>query len=70
MRVLSRILGRRVSVFLGRQVAIVRAINHKYAHPRLAMKRSTAFSLLMLRLYLIFLVILLIYKFILTIRGE
>ena len=70
MRAISRVLGRRVSLFLRKQVGVIRAINRKYAQPRLTMNKSTAFSLLLLRLYLIFLVVLLIYKFILTIRGE
>jgi hypothetical protein len=43
-------------------------INKKYSHPRLVVKKSTAFALFMLRLYLLFLVGLLVYKFILTIK--
>lgn len=45
-------------------------INRKYSHPRLVVHKSTAFALLMLRLYLLFLVGLLIFKFILTARGK
>jgi hypothetical protein len=70
MRPRLKILGRQVQLFLRRQAAVVIAINRKYAHPRLAVNKSTAFALLMLRLYLIFLVGLLIYKFILTVRGK
>ncbi|MGD0784470.1 MAG: hypothetical protein ABR969_01490 [Sedimentisphaerales bacterium] len=45
-------------------------INKKYSHPRLVVNKSTAFALLMLRIYLLFLVGLLIFKFILTARGK
>jgi hypothetical protein len=45
-------------------------INKKYSHPRLAVHKSTAFALFMLRIYLLFLVGLLIFKFILTARGK
>jgi hypothetical protein len=41
----------------------IREINRKYATPRITMSRTVKFVLLMLRLYLIFLVILLGYKF-------
>jgi len=70
MRPRLKIFGRRFRLFLGKQAATVTAINRKYAHPRLAVNKSTAFALLMLRLYLIFLVLLLLYKFILTVRGK
>ena len=39
-------------------------INRKYAKPRLAMTSAVRYSLLALRLYLLFLVALLIYRFI------
>jgi hypothetical protein len=70
MRPRLKIVGRQVRLFLRRQAAVISAVNRKYAHPRLAVNKSTAFALLMLRLYLIFLVVLLIYKFILTVRGK
>lgn len=70
MRIRSRTSDRRIGLLLRRQIAVIRAINERYAHPRLAVKKSTAFALLMLRLYLVFLVLLLVYKFILTIRGT
>lgn len=44
--------------------AKIREINRKYAKPNVEMSPSVKFSLLFLRLYLIFLVVLLIYKFI------
>jgi len=45
---------------LSDQVARVRAINHRYAVPRLAMSPAVRFSLLALRIYLV----LLGYKFV------
>jgi hypothetical protein len=70
MRPRLKIFGRQVRLFLRRQAVVISTINRKYARPRLAVNKSTALALLMLRLYLIFLVVLLIYKFILTVRGK
>jgi hypothetical protein len=42
----------------------IREINRKYAKPRIKMTKAVKFALLMLRLYLLFLVGLLFYKFI------
>ena len=39
-------------------------INRRYAKPRIRMSRGVRFALLMLRLYLIFLVLILAYRFI------
>jgi hypothetical protein len=44
--------------------ATVREINQKYATPDIGMSRAVKFSLLMLRLYLILLILLSIYKFV------
>jgi len=41
----------------------IREINHRYSKPRIRMSRGVRFALLMLRLYLIFLVLILAYKF-------
>jgi len=46
----------------------VREINRKYAKPRIKMSRPVRIALLGLRFYLIFLLILLLYKFILAVR--
>ena len=46
----------------------IRAINRKYAHPRLATGKTTSAALLALRLYLIFIVGVLFYKFFSLIR--
>ncbi len=42
----------------------VHDINQKYKHPRIQMTRMVSLSLLMLRLYLISMVAILLYKFI------
>lgn len=41
----------------------IREINERFRTPRIHMSRAVKFSLLMLRLYLIFLVLILAYKF-------
>ena len=61
------VLGR-VRDFLGRQYSVITEINRKYATPRITMSPGVKFSLLLLRLYLIFLVILLGYKFLTLVR--
>ena len=43
--------------------ATIKAINKKYSQPRLKMTPFVKVSLLILRLYLIFLVVILMYKF-------
>ncbi len=50
--------------FFSHHYAKVREINAKYATPNVEMSKWVKFSLLMLRFYLIFLVGLLLYKFI------
>ena len=46
-----------------RAVEKIREINRRYAKPRITLSRTTRLALLALRLYLIVLVILLVYKF-------
>ena len=46
----------------------IREINKKYSTPNVEMSKGVKFSLLFLRLYLIFLVLLLLYKFITLVR--
>lgn len=41
----------------------VNEVNRRYSKPRIRMSRGVRFALLMLRLYLIFLVLILAYKF-------
>jgi hypothetical protein len=50
--------------FFENTIDTVKSINRKYARPQIKMTRLVKFSLLLLRLYLIFLVGILIYKFI------
>ena len=50
-------------------IATVRAINRKYEHPRITMSPAVKAALLGLRLYLIFLVVLLAYKFYTIVTG-
>jgi hypothetical protein len=47
-----------------KNVAKIREINQKYAVSRVRMSTGVKYSLLMLRIYLLFLVALLVYKFI------
>jgi hypothetical protein len=41
----------------------IHEINLRYAHPRIHTSKGVKFALLVLRLYLLFLVLLLVYKF-------
>lgn len=50
--------------FIRDTVATVREINRKYQKPNVEMSKWVRFSLLFLRFYMIFLVCLLVYKFI------
>lgn len=54
---------------LGRFTGKIREINEKYKHPRIHQSRAVKASLLMLRIYLLLLILLLAYKFIVTLRG-
>jgi hypothetical protein len=53
----------RMRAYIRRQYSIITEINRKYATPRIAMSRWVKIALLFLRLYLIFLVLLLGYRF-------
>ncbi len=48
----------------------VRAINRKYATPHMPMTRRVRFSLGLLRGYLLFLVAILVYKFVITVAHR
>ena len=54
--------------FFKNTVSTVKAINQKYAKPQIKMTSLVKVSLLSLRLYLIFLVGILIYRFITMLR--
>ena len=51
-----------------RMLQKIRDINQHYSQPRIEISRAVRFSLLALRVYLLFLVLLLAYKFILLVR--
>ena len=60
---------RRAMTMIGGNLDKVRAINRRYAHPRLALSPAVRVCLLILRLYLLFLVGLLAYRFVAIVAG-
>ncbi len=52
-----------------RQVNKIREINRRYSKPRIEMSPAVRLSLLLLRGYLIFLVALMIFRFVTLVRG-
>jgi hypothetical protein len=54
---------------IGGNLDKVRAINRRYAHPRLAISPAVRVCLLILRLYLLFLVGLVAYRFVAIVAG-
>lgn len=50
--------------FIKKHFAKIVEINHRYAHPKIEMTKTVSMSLLLLRVYLIFLLFLLVFKFI------
>jgi hypothetical protein len=54
--------------FFKNTVSTVKSINQKYAKPQIKMTRGVKFALLSLRLYLLFLVGVLVYRFITLLR--
>jgi hypothetical protein len=59
----------RITPFFKGKFALISEINSKYAEPKIKMTRSVKIALLGLRLYLVFLVILLAYKFYTMVKG-
>jgi hypothetical protein len=57
-----------LKIFFENRFRKIIEINKKYATPRIKMTPWVRFSLLMLRLYLVFLLVVLIYKFITLIK--
>jgi hypothetical protein len=51
-------------------IQAIRDINEKYKTPRIKTTRLVSFSLLLLRIYLIGMLVLLVYKFISVITGH
>jgi hypothetical protein len=58
-------LDMRVFEVIRSRASVITEINKKYAKPRIKMTRGVKIALLLLRLYLIFLVLVLGYKFVL-----
>ena len=58
----------KIKSFFSHNYAKIHEINKKYATPSIEMSKWVKLSLLSLRLYLIFLVVLLLYKFITLVR--
>jgi len=54
--------------FLKNTVSTAKSINQKYAEPQIKMTRLVKFSLLSLRIYLLLLVGILVFKFITMVR--
>ncbi len=57
-----------IKSFFSHNYAKIREINEKYAAPNIEMSKWVKLSLLSLRFYLIFLVALLLYKFVTLVR--
>lgn len=64
MRTFLSSVGTRTRAFFRKRFAKVREINRRYREPRIQTKGFVGFALILLRFYLIFLIGLLIYKFI------
>jgi len=60
---------RRAKTMVDDNLDKVRAINRRYAHPRLAISPAVRVCLVVLRLYLLFLVGLLAYRFVAIVVG-
>ena len=56
-----------IGKFFRRTVIAIRRINRKYAKPQIRMTRGTKLALGLLRGYLLFLVALIVYKFVVTV---
>ncbi len=69
MTAVERIFGERVGSFIHESTGIIRNINQKYATPKIKLSGGAKLALFLLRLYLIFLVVLLAYKFWTIIAG-
>ncbi len=69
MVTIERIFGKRVGSLIHESMGMIRSINRKYATPRIKLSGGAKLALLLLRVYLIFLVILLAYKFWTIITG-
>jgi len=69
MEALERVFGERIGSIISESTGKIRSINQKYATPTIKLSGGAKFALLLLRFYLIFLVVLLVYKFWTVIHG-
>ena len=69
MVTIERVFGERIGSIIQESTGKIRSINQKYATPKINLSGGAKIALLLLRLYLIFLVLLLAYKFWTIIRG-
>jgi hypothetical protein len=69
MVTIETIFGERIGNAIHESTGKIRSINQKYATPTIKLSGGAKFALLLLRLYLIFLVVLLLYKFWTIIHG-
>ena len=66
---IEKVFGERIGNLIHESTGKIRSINQKYAKPKINLTGGAKFALLLLRLYLIFLVGLLAYKFWTIIHG-
>ena len=70
MVTIERVFGERIGSVIRESTGKIRSINEKYATPKIELSGGAKIALLLLRLYLIFLVVLLAYKFWTIIHGS
>ena len=63
-----KILNEKIKYFCQNKFSKIIEINEKYAQPKIGMTPTVKISLLLLRVYLIFLILLLVFKFITVIK--
>ncbi len=69
MITIESVFGERIGSIIRESTGKISSINQKYATPKIKLAGGAKFALLLLRLYLIFLVGLLVYKFWTIIHG-
>jgi hypothetical protein len=69
MVTIESVFGERIGNVIRESTEKIIRINQKYATPKIKMSAGVKFALLFLRLYLIFLVCLLVYKFWTIVHG-
>jgi hypothetical protein len=69
MVAIESIFGERIGSAIHESTEIITRINRRYATPKIKLSKGAKFALLFLRLYLIFLVVLLGYKFWTIVNG-